>query len=163
MRASPFALACLSLLSSVCTADPNLTTPLASRQILPSNFKPPQVFRNVNLVRTVNLEKGYPRETVNVVIENVDSKPQSEYYLPFEQGSIARVGGFEARDKKNPEKGLLEAEIVEYGTYSPTEFYKIHLAEPLAPSAQQTLSIAYSVLSALVPLPAQINQLDKQY
>ncbi|KAL2358380.1 Ribophorin I [Cryomyces antarcticus] len=163
MRASPFALACLSLLSSVCTADLNLTTPLVSRQILPSNFKPPQVFRNVNLVRTVNLEKGYPRETVNVVIENVDSKPQSEYYLPFEQGSIARVGGFEARDKKNPEKGLLEAEIVEYGTYSPTEFYKIHLPEPLAPSAQQTLNIAYSVLSALVPLPAQTNQLDKQY
>ena len=34
---------------------------------------------------------------------------------------------------------------------------------PLAPSAQQTLSISYHVLSALAPLPAAINQPDKQY
>jgi oligosaccharyltransferase complex subunit alpha (ribophorin I) len=47
--------------------------------------------------------------------------------------------------------------------HSSTEFYKIHLPEPLAPKAQQTLSISYSVLSALQPVPAQLAQTDKQY
>lgn len=37
------------------------------------------------------------------------------------------------------------------------------MSTPLAPSAQQTLSISYHVLSALAPLPATINQQDKQY
>ena len=48
-------------------------------------------------------------------------------------------------------------------TFSPTEFYLIHLPEPLQPKAQQTLSISYSILSILSPVPATINQFDKQY
>jgi oligosaccharyltransferase complex subunit alpha (ribophorin I) len=46
---------------------------------------------------------------------------------------------------------------------SSTEYYKIHLPEPLAPKAQQTISITYSVLSTLQPVPAQIAQAEKQY
>ena len=46
---------------------------------------------------------------------------------------------------------------------SPTQFYRVTLPTPLAPSAQQTLSISYHVVSALAPLPAAINQPDKQY
>lgn len=46
---------------------------------------------------------------------------------------------------------------------SPTQFYRVTLPSPLAPSAQQTLAITYHVLSALLPLPATIQQQDKQY
>ena len=46
---------------------------------------------------------------------------------------------------------------------SPTQFYRILLSKPLAPSAQQTLSITYHLLSSLAPLPATIGQQDKQY
>jgi oligosaccharyltransferase complex subunit alpha (ribophorin I) len=99
-------------LLTLTTADSNLTH--ESRNILPSTFKPPQHFRNVNLVRNINLEKSYARETINVVIENVDKAPQSEYYLPFEQDTIGRVGGVEVRDKKTPEKGGFRAEVVEF-------------------------------------------------
>lgn len=91
----------------------NGSDPLLSKQILPA-FKPPQVFRNTNLVRNVNLEKGYPRETINIVVENIADKPQDEYYVPFTSSVIARVGGFEVRDKKEPEKPAFEAEIVEF-------------------------------------------------
>jgi oligosaccharyltransferase complex subunit alpha (ribophorin I) len=52
---------------------------------------------------------------------------------------------------------------VETDKYSSVEFYKIHLPEPLAPKVQQTLSISYSILSALKPVPAQLAQTDKQY
>ena len=73
-------------------ADSNLTH--ESRNILPATFKPPQHFRNVNLLRYINLEKSYPRHGINVVVENVDKQPQSEYYVPFEQETAGRVGGF---------------------------------------------------------------------
>jgi oligosaccharyltransferase complex subunit alpha (ribophorin I) len=172
-----------SLLSSTLGAsDSNLTTPLTSRQILPSNFQPPQVFRNINLLRNTNLEKAYVRETVNVVVENVDSKPQDEYYLPFEADEVEKLGGMEVRDKKDPGKGSFHVEIVEYDTYrsgsrsrqgwnnpswhrphSPTEFYRITFPTPLPPSSQITLSITYHLLSTLTPLPASIAQNDKQY
>lgn len=98
-------------LLSFATADSNLTH--ESRNILPSNFKPPQHWRNANLVRNINLEKSYPRETINVVIENIDKEPQSEYYLPFEQGSIAQVGAVEVKDKKEPERQGFIAELAE--------------------------------------------------
>ena len=46
---------------------------------------------------------------------------------------------------------------------STTQFYRIRLPEPLKPSAQQILSISYSLLSCLTPLPAAIEQTEKQY
>jgi hypothetical protein len=94
---------------ALATADSNLTH--GSKNIL-STFNPPQHFRNTNLVRNINLEKSYPRETINVVIENVDKQPQSEYYLPFEQSLIGRIGGLEAKDKKDASKAPFNVEIV---------------------------------------------------
>lgn len=48
-------------------------------------------------------------------------------------------------------------------SYSPTQFYRVTLLEPLQPKAQQTLAITYHILSSLSPLPASIGQADKQY
>ena len=105
----------LSLLFSVqCSSGSSVSKPLNSRLVLPSDFKPPQVFQNVNLVRTINLEKSYPRDTVNVIIENVDKKPQDEYFLPFESALLRKVGVFEVKDKKNPEKSGFRVDVVEY-------------------------------------------------
>jgi oligosaccharyltransferase complex subunit alpha (ribophorin I) len=163
MRSIPLVQCCIAAIATLCAAELNLSQPLVSRQLLPISFKPPQVFKNVNLVRTTNLDKQYVRETINVIVENVDSKPQSEYYLPFEYGTIGRIGGFEVKDKKVPEKGAFKTEISEYDSESSTEFYLIHFPTPLAPNTQITLSITYSLLSALKPVPAQISQSDKQY
>ena len=93
-----------------CVADSNLTEPAKSQQILQGDFRPPKVFQNVNLVRNTNLDKGYVRETINVVVENVDTQPQSDYYLPFEHEVMSKVGGIEVRDKKNLEKGSFQVE-----------------------------------------------------
>ncbi|PSN64470.1 Ribophorin I [Corynespora cassiicola Philippines] len=163
MRSIPFLSSCLAAVSSFASAELNLSQPLLSKQVLPSTFKPPQVFKNANLVRTTNLDKAYPRDTINVIIENIDSKPQSEYYLPFETDLISRIGGLEVKDKKAAEKGNFKVEVVGLDTESATEYYLIHLPTPLAPKEQQTLSISYSILSAVRPVPAQIAQSDKQY
>jgi oligosaccharyltransferase complex subunit alpha (ribophorin I) len=93
-----------------CLADSNLTRPVNSQQVLKGDFRPPKVFQNVNLVRNTNLDKGYVRETINVVVENVDKQPQSEYYLPIEHEVMGKVGGIEVRDKKNLEKGKFQIE-----------------------------------------------------
>ncbi|KAL8836235.1 MAG: hypothetical protein Q9170_003012 [Blastenia crenularia] len=162
MRASKLLVACGVLFSSWALADANPSEPLSSQQILPNNFKPPQVFQNVNLLRNINLEKSYVRETVNLVIENIDSRPQSEYYIPFAAEVIDKVGGFEARDKKNPGPAF-KSEVTEYDPYSPTQFFRITLPQPLPPKSQLTLSISYHILSTLTPLPSKIAQQDKQY
>jgi oligosaccharyltransferase complex subunit alpha (ribophorin I) len=109
-------LSCAAALSLQALADVNSSNPLSSKQIIPSTFTPPQVFENVNLVRNINLEKSYPREMINVVIRNIDSQPQSDYYIPFESDLISRIGGLEVRDKKDASKPPFKVEVTEYDT-----------------------------------------------
>jgi oligosaccharyltransferase complex subunit alpha (ribophorin I) len=114
MRSTSFVASCLAAISSFACAELNHSKPLLSKQVLPGTFTPPQVFKNNNLVRNINLDKSYPRETINIVIENVDAKPQSEYYLLFESSLLANIGGFEVRDKKDASKGIFDVEVVGY-------------------------------------------------
>ena len=115
MRLSGIATAVLSFASTaLCAEQGNLTTPLSSRVLLPSSFKPPQVFKNINLVHIINLERGYPRELVNVVIENTSKEPQDEYYIPFTADQIQRVGGLEVKDKKDADAGIFKVATIEY-------------------------------------------------
>lgn len=93
-----------------------MTKPLTSTQILPSNFKPAQNFENVNLVHLINLEKSYAKETTNIVIKNIASSPQDEYYLPFTSQQMSTIGGLEVRDKKVVDGGLFEVSAVEFDT-----------------------------------------------
>lgn len=108
--------AVLSFASTAFSAQGNLTKPLTSRLILPQEFTPPQSFKNLNLVHTINLEKSYPKESINVLIENVASSPQDEYYLPFTSRQMETIGALEVKDRKNPDGGLFEIEAVEYDT-----------------------------------------------
>lgn len=87
---------------------------LSSHQILPHNFTPLQVFKNTNLVRSINLDKGYVKESITVAIENISKEPQSEYYIPFDAATISRVGNLYVRDKDNAAKPSLKAEVVEF-------------------------------------------------
>lgn len=173
-----------ALFTSPSLADSN-DTKLSSQNILPSTFSPPATFENVNLVRTINLDRAYPRETINVAIRNIASEPQEHYYLPFAGDIIGRVGGVEARDKKKEDSPHFRVEQVEYDTQrwdafkhntadatanpmclhtiSSTQFYRITLPQPLAPKAEQTLTITFYLISGTTPLPAKIGQNDKQY
>jgi oligosaccharyltransferase complex subunit alpha (ribophorin I) len=112
MRSTSLFASCLAAVSSFASAELNHSKPLVSKQLLPSTFTPPQVFKNNNLVRNINLDKAYPRETINVIIENVDAKPQSEYYLPFETSLISQIGGLEVRDKKSANQDIFKVSVV---------------------------------------------------
>jgi oligosaccharyltransferase complex subunit alpha (ribophorin I) len=117
MRTFAIATAVLSFASTaLCTNKGNLTKPLTSRLILPSNFKPPQTFKNVNLVHIINLEKSYPKESINVLIENTASSPQDEYFIPFTSQQMETIAALEVKDRKDPDSGLFDVEPVEFDT-----------------------------------------------
>ena len=88
-----------------------------SKAAVPPAFTPPQVFKNVNLVHIVSLEKNYVKESVNVVIENIDKEAQSDYILPFTDEQLSRLGGLEVRDRKNAESGPFVVEPVEFESF----------------------------------------------
>ena len=114
MKPLALATAVLSLVAIAFGAEKsNTSEQLTSKNVLPSTFRPPQVFKNVNLVHIINLEKGYPKETVNVVIENIASSPQYEYFIPFTAEQMQKIGGLEVRDKKVPELGKFVVDAVE--------------------------------------------------
>ncbi|CAK7267074.1 dolichyl-diphosphooligosaccharide--protein glycosyltransferase subunit 1 [Sporothrix epigloea] len=120
-------------------------------------FAPPAAFKNVNLVHIVSAEKNYVKETINVLVENIASSPQQEYYLAIPSDKFAHIGGFEVKDRKDAKAGSFATEAVD------DTHIRITLPTPLAPGAQQTLGITYYFLSAYRPLPALIAQDHKQY
>ena len=84
---------------------------------LKSTFTPPQVFKNANLVHIISLEKNFVKEQINVVIENIASDAQNDYYLPFSADQMSRVGGLEVRDRKDANAGKFEVEAVEFDAF----------------------------------------------
>ncbi|KAH9998905.1 Ribophorin I [Xylariaceae sp. FL0662B] len=162
MKFTAIAAACLSLLSYV-AGETNVAGPSSSKVTLPATFKPPQVFKNANLVHVISLEKNSAKENINVLIENVSSEPQDEYFLPFTSDQMERVGGIEVKDRKDATVSGFKVEAVEFDPLSDTQYYRIRLPTPLSPKSQQTLGISFYYLNSFQPLPAAIDQTDKQY
>ncbi|KAI0113999.1 Ribophorin I [Nemania sp. FL0031] len=162
MKFTAIVAASLSLLFTAC-ADTAIAKSTVSKVVLPSTFTPPQVFKNANLVHIISLEKNYVKESINVLIENLSTKPQDEYFLPFTNKQMEKVGGFEVKDRKNSDVVGFSVDPVEFDPLSDTQFYRIKLPAPLPSNGQQTLGISFYYLNALKPLPASIAQADKQY
>ncbi|KAG5921780.1 hypothetical protein E4U42_005709 [Claviceps africana] len=153
----------VSLASAVLTLVSSAIASATSKETLSGQFKPPQVFKNANLVHIISLEKNYAKEQLNVIVENISKEPQSDYYLPFSSDQIARVGGFEVRDRKDGSVGRFISEPAEYDPKSDTQYFRITLPRPLQPGGQQTLGISFFYLKAYKPLPARITQDEKQF
>lgn len=112
----------VSLASVVLTLVASAIAAATSKDTLSGQFKPPQVFKNANLVHVISLEKNYVKEQLNIVVENISKEPQSEYYLPFTSDQIARVGGFEVKDRKD---GSIDNFISEPAEYDPDRYVEI--------------------------------------
>ncbi|KAG6010662.1 hypothetical protein E4U21_005160 [Claviceps maximensis] len=153
----------LSIASTVLTLVSSAIATVTSKDALSGQFRPPQVFKNANLVHIISLEKNYVKEQLNVVVENISKEPQSEYYLPFTAEQIARVGGFEVKDRKDGTVGHFISEPAEYDTTSDTQYFRITLPSPLQAGGQQTLGISFYYLKAYKPLPASIAQDEQQF
>lgn len=142
-----------ALLSFVSTALASASTE-TSKVILPTDFKPPQVFKNANLVHVISLEKNYVKEQINVLVENVASEPQTDYYVPFTADQLSRVGGFEVKDRKDASAGPFAAEVVEYDALrylfvaDPDMYHRD--ADPIVPVMSSTTASNCPLLSSPV-------------
>ncbi|KAM7192266.1 dolichyl-diphosphooligosaccharide--protein glycosyltransferase subunit 1 [Rhypophila sp. PSN 637] len=165
MKASAVFSAALSLFTLASAASSAGSDKGTSKIKLPSTFKPPQAFKNVNLVHVVSVEKNYVKENINVLIENIDKAPQDEYYIPFTADQASRLGGVEVKDRNRKEANPppFSAEVVEYDPTSNTQYLRIKLPAPLKTGGQQTLGITFYLLKAYSPLPASIKQDDPQF
>lgn len=114
MKPLSVASALLGLLATSVASSASSQQPLSSKVSLPAQFKPPQVFKNANLVHIISLEKNYVKEQINVLVENVSKGPQDEYFLPFTADQMARLGGFEVKDRKDADAGPFRTETVDY-------------------------------------------------
>ncbi|KAI8959614.1 Ribophorin I [Daldinia sp. FL1419] len=162
MKFTAIAATCFSLLSQV-LGESNISGPSSSKVTLPAAFKPPQVFKNANLVHVISLEKNYAKESINVLIENSSPESQDEYFLPFTSDQMSRIGGIEVKDRKDASVTGFAVEAVEFDQLSDIQYYRIRLPAPLPAKGQQTLGISFYYLNAYSPLPASIEQSDKQY
>ncbi|KAI0854109.1 Ribophorin I [Daldinia vernicosa] len=162
MKFAAVAVTCFSLFSQV-LGESNISRPSSSKVTLPATFKPPQVFKNANLVHVISLEKNYAKESINVLIENSSPESQDEYFLPFTSDQMERIGGIEVKDRKDTSVTGFVVEAVEFDSSSDTQYYRIRLPAPLPAKGQQTLGISFYYLNAFAPLPASIEQSEKQY
>lgn len=113
MKFTAVAVTCFSLLSQV-LGESNIAGPSSSKVTLPATFKPPQVFKNANLVHVISLEKSYAKESINVLIENSSPESQDEYFLPFTSDQMERIGGIEVKDRKDTSVTGFAVEAVEF-------------------------------------------------
>jgi len=116
-------------------------------------------FKHTNAVRTIDLTKSYIRETHALVVENIATTPQSEYLWPIDSRLGENLSSIEAKEKGNDDKNL-KTEVIEG---SDGKFFKISLLKPLGVGEMITLYIGTLYVDALVPVPAQIPQVAKQY
>ncbi len=113
MKTSGVVSAFVSLLSLAAAATSGKAASTIKSTQSTTPFKPPQVFRNANLVHVISLEKNYVKENINVLIENIDKAAHDEYFVPFSSDQLSRLGGVEVRDRKDTAAGLFVAEAVE--------------------------------------------------
>lgn len=109
----PFSIA-TALLGLVSSTLASFTSERTSNVITLNGHKPPQVFKNVNLVHIISLEKNYVKEQINILVENIHSEPQTDYFLPFTADQFSRVGGLEVKDRKVINAGHFATYRVDY-------------------------------------------------
>lgn len=116
MKTSAVFSALLSLLSlsSASSSEARDNKSSSTSTTLPATFKPPQVFKNANLVHIISVEKNYVKENINVLVENIDKAPQDEYFVPFTADQMSRLGGVEVKDRKDTNAGLFLATAAEF-------------------------------------------------
>ena len=114
MKTSAVFSALLSLLSLSPSAAAGTTDGKKSSSPSAGTFTPPQVFKNANLVHVISVEKNYVKESINVLVENVDKAAHDEYFLPFTADQLSRLGGVEVKDRKDAAAGPFLAEAAEF-------------------------------------------------
>ncbi|KAI5968475.1 OST1 [Candida theae] len=114
------------------------------------NFEP--TWENLHYTRSIDLNRGYVKETDLIDIKNIASAPQSDYYYTINDG-FNSVGNISYIDVVPIDSAIdigLE-EIV------PSQVYKLKLPAPVAPGSNIELEVNFVYANKLEPIPKKIK------
>ncbi|KAG9290784.1 hypothetical protein G9A89_011747 [Geosiphon pyriformis] len=124
-------------------------------------FNPPQHWRNVNILRTLDLTSSIVRETTAIVALNVADESFGEYYLPIEELFNEHLAWIEAKERKTDR--VFDVEKAEFDSLNKIQFYKIIFNRRIDPQEKITFVIKTAFTHILKPIPHEITQTGRQY
>ncbi|KAI5967312.1 OST1 [Candida margitis] len=114
------------------------------------NFEP--TWENLHYTRSVDLNRGYVKETDLIDLKNIASTPQAEYYFTINDGfdSVGNISYFVVASIDQSVEIAFE-EIVA------GQIYKLQLPAPVAPGSNIEIEISYVYTNTLEPIPKKLK------
>ncbi|CAJ0751372.1 8098_t:CDS:2, partial [Entrophospora sp. SA101] len=127
---------------------------------LSRSFSVPQYWKNVNLIRAVELHDPIVRESISYNVENIHEEPIDEYYFPIAEKWHDHLSYIEAKGKKTK---ILNVEKAEFDLANRIQYYKIYFDQRIESKGKYRFEVKLAYTHVLRPYPYEIDQNDKQY
>ncbi|CAK9437798.1 uncharacterized protein LODBEIA_P21760 [Lodderomyces beijingensis] len=112
-------------------------------------------WENTHYARTIDLSKGYVKETDLITVKNTVSTPQREYYYMVNDGfdSVGELAIFSV---------VLGDQLVEvpFDEIVPNQVFKLELPVPVAPNSELELRVNYVYIDKLEAVPQKLAKLE---
>nr|CAG8532706.1 2994_t:CDS:2 [Entrophospora candida] len=131
-----------------------------SEEKLSRSFSVPQYWKNVNLIRAVELHDPIVRESISYNVENIHEEPIDEYYFPIAEKWHDHLSYIEAKGKKTK---ILNVEKAEFDLANRIQYYKIYFDQRIESKGKYRFEVKLAYTHVLRPYPYEIDQNDKQY
>ncbi|KAI8579906.1 hypothetical protein K450DRAFT_239666 [Umbelopsis ramanniana AG] len=153
---------CIFAVLLVCFASTLAFANEYSNEIATTIVDLPVHFKNVKTIRTIDLRSTVVREDIGIRAENIDSQPQTEYYVPLPEEYDNKVAHFTAT-LKTTTKEALPVEKLGFDSTRKIQIYKITFPEPVAPGSTVAFGIKFVTTKSLIPNPETIPQVARQH
>ena len=119
------------------------------------NFEP--TWENLHYTRSIDLNRGYVKETDLLDIKNIASTPQAEYYFTVNDGfnSVSNISYIDVVSIDQAIEIGIE-EIV------PSQVFKLKFPAPVAPGSNLEVEVNFVYANTLEPIPKKIKLDDLQ-
>lgn len=107
-------------------------------------------WENLHYSRTLDLSKGYVKETDLIEIKNVGQQAEDEYYYTLNDG-FNTIGNLSLISVTINQAVVVEAKLIE------DQLYLLKLPRAIAPGKSLELKVSYVYLGSLQPVPQKIS------
>ncbi|ONH65811.1 Dolichyl-diphosphooligosaccharide--protein glycosyltransferase subunit 1 [Cyberlindnera fabianii] len=127
-------------------------------------FVPAKTWQNANIERAIDLQRAYIAERWSIEVKNIDSIPNSEYYLAIPHQLWDRLSVFSVYSENS--QSVLPTELLEEATTSDNgntlvNYIKVTLP-PVAPKSTYKITVTLSITDIIEPLPRELKMTDEQ-
>lgn len=138
---------------------------LLIKTVLSEGFKPPQVWENIKMERTIDVSSVFTSETLEVTIKNVDDDPQRQYFITFPSEVSSTIGMLTAtlKFKEVFLECYLFSQSLTLDDGSQVDYGVIQLPTPLAPGKEISINIRAFYNGIATPYPEEIELGEEQF